>query len=81
MPNDELYKRLPTIRQYLKPEEYEKLKERVLEPYKMKNRVMGLGLFGFVGAVCKFACSNHFPIKFKLAHNCISCIFNVQDKN
>ncbi|KAJ3285311.1 hypothetical protein HDU79_007430 [Rhizoclosmatium sp. JEL0117] len=55
MSNDQLYANLGKLKGTLPQEEYAVLEERVLAPYRQKNRVLGFGLMTFCGLVFGYA--------------------------
>ncbi|KAI9350161.1 hypothetical protein BDR26DRAFT_930303 [Obelidium mucronatum] len=55
MTNDQLYPQLNKLKAELPQEEYLAIEERVLAPYRRKNRAMGAGLVTFCGLVYAYA--------------------------
>ncbi|KAJ3026685.1 UNVERIFIED_CONTAM: hypothetical protein HDU68_005225 [Siphonaria sp. JEL0065] len=53
--NDQLYPQLNKLKAELPREEYLAIEERVLAPYRVKNRAMGAGLVTFCGLVFAYA--------------------------
>ncbi|KAJ1568789.1 hypothetical protein HK405_013813 [Cladochytrium tenue] len=52
---EQLYGQLPTLRQQLTPEEYEIIKEKAMEPYKQRNRMIGGVLATFVAGIFAYS--------------------------